>query len=101
MKKLLPFILASSMLLSSVSMVSFAREITEETGVYTQTLASSEGDFTMGSGGIITKYTGAGGDVVIPSTIGGQTVYSIGTSAFQNVTSIESVTMPSTLTRIE
>ncbi len=104
MRKLLHGILASSLILS-LGTVSFATEPTEilgETQVYTQTLSTSpESDFTMGDGGIITKYTGDGENVVIPSTIGGRTVYGIGERAFQNMTSIDSVTMPSTLERIE
>lgn len=74
----------------------------EASQIYTQTLSTSaESDFTLGDGGVITKYTGDGGNVVIPSTIDGRTVYGIGEKAFQNKTNIDSITMPSTLERIE
>lgn len=63
--------------------------------------ASQESDFVIGAGGIITSYTGNGGNVVIPSTIDGKIVYGIGEEAFKNVSSIKSITMPSTLERIE
>lgn len=104
MKKFLSGILASSLILS-MSTVSFASETTETpqnvTTIYSQTLSTLESDFTLNDAGVITAYSGGGGNVVIPSTIGGRTVLGIGASAFQNKTSLESVTMPSTLQRIE
>lgn len=99
MKKLLCGLLTSTMILSTLT-ASFATEFIETPTVYTQTL-SAEGDFTINNTGVITKYTGNGGNVVIPTSIGGQTVTSIGAFAFQNMTNIESVTMPSSLRRIE
>jgi len=54
-----------------------------------------------GSGGlIVTAYTGTGGAVVIPSTINGLTVTSIGADAFENCTNLTSVTIPSGVTSI-
>lgn len=85
----------------SMTTGSLAVNSTEEPSIYTQTLASNETDFVMGEGGIITNYTGTGGNVQIPSTIAGTAVLGIGSNAFQNNTSIESVTMPSSLKRIE
>jgi hypothetical protein len=55
--------------------------------------------FTL-SDGVITAYSGPGGDVVIPSTIGGQTVVGIGSHAFQG-TRLTSVVIPDSVTSIE
>lgn len=74
--------------------------VTEVTPVPTPN-ASAESDFVLGAGGLITSYTGSGGNVVIPSTIGGRTVLGIAANVFQNKTNIDSVTMPNTLKRIE
>ncbi len=48
----------------------------------------------------ITGYTGAGGSVVIPSTIIGKPVTTIGSGAFFNKISLTSVTIPSSVTSI-
>jgi hypothetical protein len=48
----------------------------------------------------ITSYIGAGGAVVIPTSIDGMTVTSIANSAFSNAFSLTSVTIPSTVTSI-
>jgi hypothetical protein len=48
----------------------------------------------------ITGYTGAGGAVVVPSTIGGLPVVAIGASAFLNKTTITGITIPSSVTSI-
>lgn len=56
-----------------------------------------EGDFTFdNSTGTITKYNGTGGDVVIPATIGGSSVTSIGNYAFSECASLASVTVLAT-----
>ena len=49
----------------------------------------------------ITKYKGNGGYVVIPSTISGKRVTSIGDYAFYNCEYLTSVTIPSTITTIK
>ena len=52
-------------------------------------------------GGVtITRYTGSDTEVVIPSTINGKKVTSIGGSAFSNCTSLPSVTIPDSVTSI-
>ncbi len=57
--------------------------------------------FTTNHGTIsITKYTGPGGAVSIPSTITGLPVTSIGSSAFQNNINLTSVTIPGSVTSI-
>ena len=48
----------------------------------------------------ITGYKGKGGDVTIPSTLGGYTVTSIGIGAFYENTGLESVTIPDSVTNI-
>ena len=57
--------------------------------------------YTTNNGTVtITGYTGAGGDVIIPSTIAGLPVTSIGSSAFFLGTSITSVTIPDSVMSI-
>ena len=56
-------------------------------------LTSSQSDFVF-SQGMITGYTGTGGVVDIPSTIGGVPVAVIGLGAFQNNSTITSLVIP-------
>jgi len=61
------------------------------------------GDFIVSDNGTavtILEYTGAGGALTIPSTIGGRPVMSIAASAFSNNISLTSVTIPSSVTSI-
>jgi hypothetical protein len=63
--------------------------------------AVNEADFETkveGNGVVITKYKGQGGDIVIPTTIGGKAVVGIGYRAFR--TGLTSVTIPEGLTTI-
>ena len=48
----------------------------------------------------ITGYTGPGGEVIIPATIDGLPVISIGNWAFESLTSLTSVTIPNSVTII-
>lgn len=48
----------------------------------------------------ITSYTGPGGTVVIPATINGYLVRTIGDSAFLNASSVTSLTIPATVTNV-
>ena len=48
----------------------------------------------------ITKYTGTGGDIVIPNTIDGNSVTSIGHHAFGNCTGLTSITIPNSVTYV-
>jgi hypothetical protein len=58
-------------------------------------------NYTTNNGAItITKYTGPGGAVTIPSTTNGLPVTSIGEMAFWMCTSLTSVTIPNSVTRI-
>ncbi|SEV83403.1 leucine-rich repeat protein [[Clostridium] fimetarium] len=72
----------SSLLLAVIVMIS----IIPATGAK----AATSGDFVVSSG-ILTKYTGTGGAVVIPESLG---VTSIGASAFYGCTSISSIIIP-------
>ena len=49
---------------------------------------------------LITGYNGDGGDIVIPKTIDGKTVYGIQSKAFSNCTNITSITIPDTVKSI-
>jgi hypothetical protein len=50
--------------------------------------------------GSITGYSGQGGDVVIPETIGGVTVTKIGDGAFQGMVNLTAVVIPESVTSI-
>ena len=59
-------------------------------------------EYTASSGkATITGYTGSGGDVVIPETLGYCTVVGIGTLAFRECTTMTSVTIPDSVTKID
>ena len=58
-------------------------------------------DYTFSNGAItITKYTGSGGDVVIPAAIDGVPVTGIGEAAFMGRSDLTSVTIPDCVTSI-
>ena len=58
-------------------------------------------NFTKANGAItITGYTGAGGDVTVPSTLEGLPVTSIGVSAFSGYTGLTNVTLPNSVISI-
>jgi len=69
------------------------------------TLAAQDGDFTYTTSGspsvaTITGYTGVGGNITIPSTLGGYAVVAIGDSAFYGSSSLTSVIIPNSVTSI-
>jgi len=72
--KILAIVLVLSFVLGGVLINSVEKVSAEQDGDYTYTV--SEGKAT------ITGYTGIGGDLVIPSTLGGFTTYAIGDNAF-------------------
>ena len=67
-------------------------------------LALQYGDFTYTVNAdntvTITKYTGTGGNVIIPSTINSIPVVGIGDYAFYGCTGLTSVTIPNSVTSI-
>ena len=65
--------------------------------------ADQEGNYTYtvsNGAAIITKYTGAGGAITIPSTLGGYPTVVIGDNAFNACTFLTSVTIPNSVTTI-
>ena len=63
--------------------------------------AEAQFTYTNNNGAItITRYTGPGGAVTIPNTIGGLPVTSIGTNAFTYIPSLTSVTIPNGVTNL-
>jgi len=73
-------------------------------GIAIQTVlaASSESDFTFdASTGTITGYTGPGGEVIIPTFIGGVPVITIGNDAFDDCHSITRIKIPDSVMTIE
>ncbi len=66
-------------------------------------IASQSGDFTYTDNGTtitITKYTGTGAAVTIPSAIASKPVTIIGTGAFSSYSKLTSITIPSSVTGI-
>ncbi|MCX6653107.1 MAG: leucine-rich repeat domain-containing protein [Methanomassiliicoccales archaeon] len=73
--------------------------------VATDTVSAADSDYTYTTSGspavaTITGYTGAGGAITIPSTLGGYATVAIGDSAFYSCTSLTSVTIPNSVTSI-
>ena len=63
--------------------------------------AHAQYTYTTNSGKItITSYTGSGGNVIIPGTINGLPVTSIGANVFYSSTSLTSIIIPSSVTNI-
>ncbi len=65
--------------------------------------AAQDGDYTYtesGGNATITAYTGAGGAISIPATLGGYPTVAIGASAFFGKSTITSVTIPDSVTSI-
>jgi len=65
--------------------------------------AAQDGDYTYtesGGNATITAYTGAGGAISIPATLGGYPTVAIGDNAFSSNTTLTSVTIPSSVTSI-
>ena len=62
----------------------------------------SDFDFSVTSGKVtITGYRGKGGDVIVPDTIDGRPVTTIGDWAFAGCTGLTSITLPNSVTTIK
>ncbi len=88
MKKLVSVLLATILLLTCIPLGVSA----ESEGDYEYTVANGETT--------ITGYTGSGGDVVIPSTLGGYPVTTIGNYTFEDCTGLTTVTIGDGVTSI-
>ena len=64
-------------------------------GLLPHAALAAEGDFNINENGVLTRYTGSGGDVVIPNG-----VTAIGSYAFESCTNLTSVTIPDGVTSI-
>jgi BspA type Leucine rich repeat region (6 copies)/PKD domain len=97
------FLPASGWMAPSNQMVSVgAGETNSITGTYTEQAApSSDFIFVTNDGTItITGYIGPGGTVLIPSTINGLPMTSLGQQAFANISTVTSVAIPDSVTNI-
>ena len=69
--------------------------------LFLPTILQAQFNFVTNNGAItITRYTGTGGPVVIPSSTNGWQITTIGTNAFQSCGTVTSVTIPDTITNI-
>lgn len=100
-KKIISLLLSVIMIMSVFSIVPFTANADEAEVAAT---AETEGDFKyriLSDGTAeITKYTGDGGDVTIPSTLGGYTVTGINGFTFEGCTGLTSITIPDSITEI-
>ena len=100
MKKTLAGIFALAIVASSTPIAPFV-PVMNSNSITASAETAPETDFEFdASSGTITGYTGTGGDVEIPSKIGGVAVTSIGDYAFQRCYNLTSVTIPKGVTSI-
>lgn len=99
MKKTISFLLASTFLLTSIPCLG-TESPSLKISILSQSVTSPESDFTF-KNGKITQYNGAGGDVVIPSTINGEPVTSLSSYSFTKCKTLTSVVIPDSVTTID
>lgn len=77
--------------------------MTGSAAVYAETLKSGDFEYTVLSDGTleISNYTGTATEVTVPEKIDGKNVTSIGSSAFSENKSLESVELPESVTKIK
>lgn len=62
---------------------------------------AGDSDFVVNEKGVLKKYTGAGGDVMIPSEVNGIKVTTVGDLSFFDCDSLKSIVIPEGITTIE
>ena len=107
MKKVISFITAVLIMLGSTIMAYIApvTGVLFELLTVTANATETQGDFEYsvnndGKTVTLTKYTGTGGNVEIPTTLGGKSVTRIHLNTFRDCTSLTSLTIPYTVTNI-
>lgn len=98
-RKIIAFMLSLTILcpVGSIAIQNTANTIVASATSQTPT---DESYFTINNDGTLMKYTGTATNVVIPSTINGINVTSIGYPAFRNNSSIKSIVIPKGVTYI-
>ncbi len=91
MKKFLSVLLVFAVI-SSMTLITNTSVFAEQSGDYTYTVTDSKA--------IITGYTGAGGSITIPDTLGIYPVTEIGQSAFKDNATLTQVSIPNSVTKV-
>ncbi len=104
-KKVLACALAVIMAASAMSTSAFSvfepdAAVLTETAPETDGAEYTDGTFTVDDKGVLTGYSGSGGDVVIPSKVNGKAVTSIGSTAFNRNDTITTVSIPDSVSTI-